>query len=190
MPLSTAAVMGFYLAAFLVLTARSSRATGRPVWLFALGERQGFAAFLFRISFAGGVLYPLMLAAGIEPVRETFSPASEVRIAGLAIASAGALFAVHAQHYMGASWRIGSVEGYSGAIVDTGPFGLSRNPVFVGQVILFAGFILVRPDAVQIALAAAVILAVWLQVRIEEKVLAHDLGPPYEDYRRRVRRWL
>ncbi|MCR6499506.1 isoprenylcysteine carboxylmethyltransferase family protein [Shinella sp. CPCC 101442] len=190
MPLLSAAIMGFYLAAFLVLTARSARAAGRPVWLSALDQRQGLPAILFRASFAGGLLYPLMLAAGIEPFREAFPVASEVRVAGLAIAFSGALFAIHAQHYMGASWRIGSVEGHSGAIVDTGPFGLSRNPVFVGQVVLFVGFILARPDVVQVALAASVVLAVWLQVRTEERVLVHDLGAPYEDYRRRVRRWL
>nr|WP_298096487.1 methyltransferase [uncultured Shinella sp.] len=190
MPLLSAAIMGLYLAAFLVLTARSAHAAGRPVWLFSLGKRQDLPALLFRVCFAGGLLYPLMLAAGIEPVGETFTPATAVRIAGLAIASAGALFAINAQHFMGASWRIGSVAGHSGAIVDSGPFRLSRNPVFVGQVVLFAGFVLVRPDAVQAALAAAIALAVWLQVRIEEAVLVRDLGAPYEDYRQRVRRWL
>lgn len=100
------------------------------------------------------------------------------------------LFAAYAQHYMGASWRIGSAEGQSGAIVDTGPFRRSRNPVFVGQVALFTGFVVARPDIVQLALAAAVVLAVWLQVRVEEKVLERDLGEPYAAYRERVRRWL
>lgn len=91
---------------------------------------------------------------------------------------------------MGASWRIGSTEGQSGAIVDTWPVRRSRNPVFVGQVALFAGFVVARPDIVQLALAAAVVLAVWLQVRVEEKVLERDLGKPYAAYRERVRRWL
>ncbi|WLS08280.1 methyltransferase [Shinella sumterensis] len=66
----------------------------------------------------------------------------------------------------------------------------SRNPVFVGQVALFAGFVVARPDIVQLALAAAVVAAVWLQVRVEEKVLERDLGEPYAAYRERVRRWL
>ncbi|MDP9591088.1 UNVERIFIED_ORG: protein-S-isoprenylcysteine O-methyltransferase Ste14 [Shinella zoogloeoides] len=113
-----------------------------------------------------------------------------LRVAGLALAGLGALFAAYAQHYMGASWRIGSAEGQSGAIFDTGPFRRSRNPVFVGQVALFTGFVVARPDIVQLALAAAVVLAVWLQVRVEEKVLERDLGEPYAAYRERVRRWL
>lgn len=190
LPLLSAAVMGVYLTAFLFLTAQSARAAGRSVWLFGLGERQGLPALLFRLAFIGGLAYPLLLAAGAEPFPEIVALPAPVRAAGLALALLGALFAIRAQHYMGASWRIGSAAGHSGAIVDSGPFRLSRNPVFVGQVALFAGLLLVRPDAVQLALTVAVVVAVWLQVRIEEKVLERDLGAPYRAYRLRVRRWL
>jgi protein-S-isoprenylcysteine O-methyltransferase Ste14 len=182
--------MGLYLAAFLCLTAQSSRVAGQAVWLFKLGERQGLPAWLFRLSFAGGLLYLITLSMGFEPVHEVVALPMPVRIGGLVLAVVGAVFAIHAQHYMGASWRIGSAEGHSGAIVDTGPFRLSRNPVFVGQVMLFAGFVFARPDLLQFALLAAIVLAVWLQVRIEEKVLEQDLGAPYRAYRARVPRWL
>lgn len=188
--LFAAPLMGCYLAAFLVLTARSARDAGQPVWLFGRDRRQDLPALLFRLAFASELLYSLMLAFGVAPVGEFAVPPMPLRVAGLLLALAGALFAIHAQHHMGASWRIGSVEGHSGAIVDTGPFRLSRNPVFVGQVALFAGFLLARPDIVQLALAAAVALAASLQVRIEEKVLERDLGAPYRAYAGRVRRWL
>lgn len=188
--LLSAALMGLYLTVFLFLTARSARDSSQPVWLFGRDRRQGLPAMLFRLSFAGGLVYPVLLASGLEPVREFAAPSAPLRLAGLLLAFAGALFALLAQHHMGVSWRIGSVEGQSGAIVDTGPFRLSRNPVFVGQVALFAGFVLARPDIIQLALAAAVTLAVSLQVRIEEKVLARDLGEPYRAYALRVRRWL
>lgn len=188
-PLTTL-LMAAYLAAFLALTARSARAAGRPVWLFGHGDRQGLPALLFRLCFAGGLLYPLLLSFGIEPVRELAAPPVALRFAGLSLAGIGALFAVYAQYYMGTSWRIGSAEGQSGAIVDTGPFRLSRNPVFVGQVALFLGFVFARPDIVQLALSAAVVLAVRLQVGVEEKVLERDLGEAYRHYRERVRRWL
>lgn len=188
--LPAAILMGLYLAAFLALTARSARDAGQPVWLFGRDRRQGLPALLFRLAFAGGLLYPLLLAFGFAPVAEFATPPMPLRVTGLLLALAGALFAVHAQHHMGVSWRIGSVEGHSGAIVDTGPFRLSRNPVFVGQAALFAGFFIARPDIVQFALATAVMLAVSLQVRIEEKVLERDLGAPYRAYAGRVRRWL
>ena len=190
LPVLSATIMGIYLTAFLSLTAQSSRAAGQPVWLFNFVERQGLPAWLFRLSFAGGLLCPILLATGLEPVGEFIALPKRLQIAGLVLAATGAIFAIHAQRAMGASWRIGSAEGHSGAIVDTGPFRLSRNPVFVGQVVLFAGFLLARPDAVELALLAAIVLAVRLQVRIEEKVLERDLGAPYGAYRARVPRWL
>lgn len=190
LPLLSAAIMGGYLAAFLYLTARSAQAAGRPVWLFSLGDKQGLSALLFRLCFAGALLYPALLAIGVAPVREMFDVPTSVRGAGLLLALVGGLFGIYAQHYMGASWRIGSVEGHSGAIVDTGPFRRSRNPVFVGQVAMFAGFLLARPDPVQLAFTAALMLAVWLQVRIEETVLARDMGAAYQAYRQMVPRWL
>ncbi|WP_430439139.1 methyltransferase family protein [Shinella sp.] len=190
LPLLSATLMGVYLAAFLALTARSARAAGRPAWLFGLGGRQGLPALLFRLSFAGALVYPALLAAGLPPAPALVDPSLPVRLAGLLLALGGGVFAVHAQHHMGTSWRIGSAAGHSGAIVDTGPFRLSRNPVFVGQVMLLAGFAITRPDAVQLALTAVLVLAVRLQVRVEEDVLAQDLGAAYRAYRQRVPRWL
>lgn len=190
LPLLSAIIMGLYIAIFLTLTSVSAGSAKRPVWLFGIGGQQGVPALLFRVSFIAGFVYPLLVASGFEPVREFLDLPFPVRGVGLVLALGGALFAIRAQSYMGASWRIGSAAGHSGAIVDSGPFGLSRNPVFVGQVVLFVGFVLVRPDPVQAFLAAAVMLAVGLQVRIEEKVLERDLGAPYLAYRQRVRRWL
>ncbi|MFY7759393.1 methyltransferase family protein [Aquidulcibacter sp.] len=91
---------------------------------------------------------------------------------------------------MAGSWRIGAVEGTLGTLVTRGFFAFSRNPVFVGQLALFAGLALVKPDIVQVILSACVwIAAVW-QVRIEEPILAKSLGQGYRDYAARTPRWL
>ena len=91
---------------------------------------------------------------------------------------------------MGANWRIGAAEGEIGKIVDDGPFAISRNPVFVGQALLFVGLFFVFPGVVSLALTIALLVAIHLQVRIEERVLASNLGEPYAAYVRRVPRWL
>ena len=56
--------------------------------------------------------------------------------------------------------------------------------------LLFVGLFLAFPGIVQAALTLALIAAVILQVRIEERVLEASLGEPYRRYRSRVRRWL
>ncbi|EGP54931.1 S-isoprenylcysteine methyltransferase-like protein [Agrobacterium tumefaciens F2] len=184
-----------YIAGFLLLTARLAKQTGEPVWLFAKGrERQAIPAMLFRLAFLLGAILPLV-SLWLGPQQSGFLLSRcdlglAIRIAGMAMVLAGGLIALYAQHYMGKSWRIGAAEGHLGAIVDTGPFSLSRNPVFVGQIALFVGLALVFTTVLQLAIAIALVIAVMLQVTIEERVLSKELGPSYDAYRQRVGRWL
>lgn len=188
-------VMWAYPMGFLVLTARAGVKAGRPVWLFSVGrEPQALPALLFRLTFVFGALYPPLWEAWIIYSRRAqlwntvHDGAAE--ILGLLVMSVGAALALAAQQHMGASWRIGAAEGHQGAIVDDGPFALSRNPVFVGQAILFVGSLAVFPSIPQAVAVAALLAAIHLQVVIEERVLAAELGQPYADYKLRVRRWL
>lgn len=188
-------VMWTYMMGFLALTARAAAKAGRPVWLFGVGkERQALPALLFRLTFVFGAFYP--------PLWETWAIYSgqtqlwpslhdgAFEITGLLVMAAGAALALAAQLHMGASWRIGAAEGHQGAIVDNGPFAFSCNPVFVGQALLFVGSLAVFPSVPQAFAVAALLAAIHLQVVIEERVLATELGQPYADYRQRVRRWL
>jgi len=183
-----------YLVSFFGLSAMAAREAGRSVWLFSKGKKpQTLPAWLFRIAFAGAAILPIVRAlAGGPLLRDpVFSALDGVAgdIIGHVLVAVGALIAAASQMHMGASWRIGAAEGETGAIVDTGPFALSRNPVFVGQISLFVGLLLVFPDLLQAALTLALIIAIRLQIKIEERVLAATLGEPYLTYSRRVGRW-
>lgn len=78
----------------------------------------------------------------------------------------------------------------STAIVDQGPFRISRNPIYFAQGLLLvgSGFLVGR-----IAFFGAT--ALWFAVihfgviRPEEAYLLGKFGEAYNDYRRRVRRW-
>ncbi len=186
-------VFAGYLIGFFALTSVAAKRAGRSVWLFGKGaERQQVPAMLFRLSFAGGAIWPLLRHAspgGNDPIT-TLLDGLALDTIGLLFVIGGSLVALIAQRHMGNSWRIGAAEGEIGTIVDDGPFSLSRNPVFVGQMLLFAGLFLVFPGLVQAALTLALFIAVWLQVRIEERVLTATLGTPYVNYMSRVPRWL
>jgi protein-S-isoprenylcysteine O-methyltransferase Ste14 len=189
------ALFAVYLLSFFGLSAVAARQAGRSIWLFNAGPAsQTLPATLFRIAFAGAALWPLIRSlTGDLITRDPVHLALDgivPDIIGHLLVAIGACVAAASQMYMGASWRIGAAERETGALVDDGPFAVSRNPVFVGQVLLFIGLFLVFPSIVQGALTAALITAVVLQVRIEERVLAATLGAPYADYSRRVGRWI
>lgn len=184
-----------YLFSFFGLTAWAAKLAGRPVWLFSKGnEPQTLPAWLFRAAFAGSAIWPLLRAlagdpVALDPVRDALD-GTVGDIVGHILIAIGACVAAVSQMHMGASWRIGAAEGEIGKIVDDGPFAVSRNPVFVGQIALFLGLFLVFPGIVQGLLTVALVVAVQLQVTIEERVLTATLGEPYVAYSRRVSRWL
>lgn len=184
-----------YVISFLALSAILAREAGRPIWLFGKGgEPQALPALLFRLAFAGAVIWPLAAtligpATPMDPLaRALDGPWFDVL--GHLLIVVGACIAIISQRYMGLSWRIGAATGEVGTLVDTGPFAISRNPVFVGQALLFVGLYLVLPGRIQAVLTLALLAAIALQVRIEERVLQASLGEPYRAYRQRVRRWV
>ena len=75
-------------------------------------------------------------------------------------------------------------------IVDHGPYGIVRNPMYLGHLIFFAGLALVLGSW----LAAAVFAfhASWFdrRVREDEARLSGLFGESYREYCRRVKRWI
>ena len=79
----------------------------------------------------------------------------------------------------------------STAVVSTGVFARTRNPIYVAFLLIVAA-IAVGVDSAWLLVALLALLAT-LQlgvVRREERYLAAKFGAPYDEYRRRVRRWL
>lgn len=76
-------------------------------------------------------------------------------------------------------------------LVTTGPFRLSRNPIYLGDVIVLCGFLLAME-----ALAGLVLVPffVWLLhdrfIRQEEALIAAGFGAEFDAWRRKVRRWM
>ena len=81
--------------------------------------------------------------------------------------------------------------GATRVIIDSGPFGLSRNPLYVGLVALDIGISLLWPSFWALVLVpVGVALLWWGAVRPEEQYLSAKFGAEYDAYRGRVRRWL
>lgn len=76
-------------------------------------------------------------------------------------------------------------------IVDNGPFRFSRNPMYLGMAFILLGWTvwLGNPVGLLWVLAFGVTVT-QLQIKPEESALAEKFGQPYQDYLRRVRRWL
>jgi len=77
------------------------------------------------------------------------------------------------------------------ALVTTGAYRRSRNPMYAGLAIAYLGAALLVNSWWPIALLPAVLFAVQrLVIHPEERYLAERFGDSYAGYRARVRKWL
>lgn len=82
-------------------------------------------------------------------------------------------------------------NGVPSHLITTGPFSLSRNPLYLANTLLLVAIALVGGLAwfLPMALLAGV-ATTKLAIEREEKVLAERFGKRYRDYAKRVRRWI
>ena len=77
------------------------------------------------------------------------------------------------------------------AIVSSGPYARSRNPVYVAMAIFVAGLAVMTDSLWVLAtVASSVVLVDRLVITREERFLEATFGEAYGDYKSRVRRWL
>jgi protein-S-isoprenylcysteine O-methyltransferase Ste14 len=76
-------------------------------------------------------------------------------------------------------------------LVTHGPFGLSRNPVYLSFTTIYAGIALLVQSVWAIVFLPLVLLTMQRGViEREERYLARRFGDDYRHYSTRVRRWL
>ncbi|MFH2060233.1 MAG: isoprenylcysteine carboxylmethyltransferase family protein [Pseudomonadota bacterium] len=75
-------------------------------------------------------------------------------------------------------------------IICKGPFGLTRNPLYLSLVMLYAGIGILADSLWFVPLLIALIVFLRRVIFREEKYLEHHFGNEYSNYKKAVRRWL
>ena len=79
----------------------------------------------------------------------------------------------------------------STALATDGPYRFSRNPIYVGFAITYAGLAIAMDSPIALLmLIPCLVLIDWAVIRKEEAYLSRTFGAEYDAYRNRVRRWL
>lgn len=77
------------------------------------------------------------------------------------------------------------------ALVESGPFAHTRNPLYLGLTLTYAGIALAARATLPLAVLPAVL---WVMnagvIEREERYLERKFGKAYRQYMRRVPRWL
>jgi protein-S-isoprenylcysteine O-methyltransferase Ste14 len=79
----------------------------------------------------------------------------------------------------------------SSALVTSGLYRFSRNPMYLGQAMLLTAWVLYLGTWPALAAVPAYVLYLnRFQIGPEERILAAKFGAAYDAYRARVRRWI
>lgn len=150
--------------------------SGRP------GSLEWIAGVGFVVAIVVGLAAALLQVIGVVAPWDVLSGVP-IRTAGFALAIAGIAATLYAQNEMGESWRIGVDTSETTTLVDTGVFGLVRNPIFTAMLLFAGGITLIIPNAVAIVAFALLLVTIELQVRVvEEPYLTRVHGANYRAY--------
>lgn len=140
----------------------------------------GIFAFLFLVlNYASGMFFPLP-DSGFDELLSLF---------GVLIFGLGIIISVWAKVTMGKIWGIPSeMRRDQTKLIKTGPFHYSRNPIYVGLVMVLAGYGLALQSYFTF-LALIPLLYFMNAAEKEEKLLEKHFGKEYLEYKKNVPRF-
>ena len=141
-------------------------------------------AFIYTIS--SGVFGLPMWKPFITPFWETQIPGA----AGVALCAAAVIVVMASLISFGNSFRVGIDDQKPDKLVTTGMFAYTRNPIYVCFNIFFIGQFLIHRNIVIAIAVVGFALVIHRQILREERFLMSHYGVEYEEYRKKVRRYL
>ena len=135
-----------------------------------------------------GVWTSLLSSVGPDALHVWPAPAA-VGWAGFGLGVVGLGIVVVAQAQMGASWRVGLDKNPTDLVMH-GIYRWSRNPIYLGMLVLVIGVALIAPSPWTIMGAAMTYVLVGFQARSEEVHMQAQHGDAYLAWASKVGRFL
>ena len=140
------------------------------------------------------MLYGVAFAVGVVPrwlfPEPILQPAITLGI-GVMLLCAGAALAVWGNHVLRQAGTSANPSLPTTALVVTGPFAFSRNPLYLARTLLYIGLALAMNMLwTLVTLLPLLVVMHYGVIRREERYLELKFGSAYRRYRATVRRWL
>jgi protein-S-isoprenylcysteine O-methyltransferase Ste14 len=111
----------------------------------------------------------------------------EVVAIGALLTAVGLAWAIWARVVLGGNWSADVTVKEEHELIRSGPYALSRHPIYTGLVLaLFGTALAVGEVRALIALVVAV-GSLWYKMRLEETVMRRTFGATYDAYSREVK---
>jgi protein-S-isoprenylcysteine O-methyltransferase Ste14 len=120
-----------------------------------------------------------------------FIPPQAARITGLVIMIANFMLGLPALRKMSAAKTSPNPNKSTTALILTGPYRFTRNPMYIGLTLMYAGLVtfLQLPWGLLFTPIVIWLITAWV-IRPEEQYLECKFGDEYLKYKERVHRWI
>ncbi len=152
------------------------------LYVVRLPKRAGDARpwIIFTSFFGSFSIIMVTFLPGLPPRQYLLVPADAMVLGGL-------IYTVWSLAYLRRSF---SILPEARRLVTGGPYGLSRHPLYLGEGVAAIGLTLPTVGWPGGLVIAAFLIAQYLRIRAEERVLAGTFPEEYASYRRQVPRYL
>jgi protein-S-isoprenylcysteine O-methyltransferase Ste14 len=148
----------------------------------SVGSHLAYAVFIW----AGAVLlfvHPQRLAVFAQPLL----PRSVwIAWAGVVLVALGLGFTVWARLHLGRMWSGTVTLKADHIVVRSGPYGLTRHPIYTGLLLALIGTVLVRRTLSDVAAFILFMVGLMIKIHQEERLLTEHLGDEYRAYQAEV----
>ncbi len=182
----------FFAAFILTVVARAAllQRKGIRAIVFGVTNKTDFLLIPFVLAIIYAVLANSFRLPLWEPLVRPFWKAVIPGWVGLVLSAAAVMGLAVTLVSFGNSFRVGIDEEKPDRLVTTGMFRFNRNPIYVCFDSFFIGLFLVHRNAIILVAVIAFALLIHRQILREEKFLCSHYGIEYEEYCRKVRRYL
>ena len=185
----------YYLLVFVVVSIRVKKQTGANPYLFKNAEKpQDYLGFVSKIiTFV--LFFSLIINAFMPTMYKYLLPIwyieNEIMLfIGFILLHVSLIWILVAQFQMDKSWRIGFDKNQKTELKTEGLFRYSRNPVFLGMIFTLFSVFLILPNIVTFCVFVVGYISFSVQIRLEEEYLQSVHGQRYNEYCKKVRRFI
>ncbi len=162
-------LVGWFLAArTTATTVRPERTVSRLAYSVPMSV--GAALLFLHSARFGGLLRPLL------------PPDAGLAWLGLAAVAAGLGVTAWARWHLGRFWSAAVTLKVEHSLIRTGPYALTRHPIYSGILLALAGTVLVHDNLAGLVGYSLMLVGIVLKIRQEERLLTEHFGAAYRDY--------
>jgi protein-S-isoprenylcysteine O-methyltransferase Ste14 len=156
--------------------------TARTVARQSPGSQLGYSIF----TWAGAALLFFNAVRGGIFSLALYPSTPIVAWIGVVLVALGLAYAVWARLHLGRMWSAVVTVKAEHRIIRTGPYTLTRHPIYTGMLLAVVGTLLVRDTVAALIGCALIATGFLVKLRQEERMLTDHFGDDYRVYREQV----